>query len=296
MIPRAGHPDQQSSYETRRLWSLWEMMNFRFGAAHRLITNLTTLVSVSSNNMKFVSAAGGYQSPLVLQEKGEEAMADCIQEAKTLGKRASETTRYLRSSHINNAAARLQDWANDDDHEWAELNTRSRALRDAIDIELREHYYYQYQKNKAQKVLSWEEDWKAAIAAFPDCKIDVFCAIDCYGLEHNTAAVFHSMRVLERGLSRLAAEVDLSFDRQQWNTIIEQIEAEIRKLRSIPSSAEKSERLQFLSEAAKEFFYFKDGWRNYVSHNRGIYDEHQAAGVLEHTRAFMNHLATHLSE
>jgi hypothetical protein len=54
--------------------------------------------------------------------------------------------------------------------------------------------------------------------------------------------------------------------------------------------------MQFLSEAAKEFFYFKDGWRNYVAHGRAAYDEHQALGVLEHTRSFMNHLATRLSE
>lgn len=58
----------------------------------------------------------------------------------------------------------------------------------------------------------------------------------------------------------------------------------------------KNERMQFLSEAAKEFFYFKDGWRNYVAHARGTYDEHQAASVLEHTRTFMNHLSTELSD
>jgi len=87
------------------------------------------------------------------------------------------------------------------------------------------------------------------------------------------------------------------FDLQQWNTIIEQIEAKIAELRkSLPRGPEKNERMQFLSEAAKEFFYFKDGWRNHVSHNRGTYDEHQAASVLEHTRSLMNHVATPLSE
>ena len=66
--------------------------------------------------------------------------------------------------------------------------------------------------------------------------------------------------------------------------------------KTLPKGAQRNARLQFLSEAAKEFFYFKDGWRNYVSHNRAAYDEHQAHGVLEHVRAFMNHLATQLSE
>jgi len=95
----------------------------------------------------------------------------------------------------------------------------------------------------------------------------------------------------------LATNVGLTFDLQQWHTILEQIEARIKEERNtLPKGSDKVERLQFLSEAAKEFFYFKDGWRNYVSHNRGTYDEHQALGMLEHTRALMTHLATQLSE
>jgi len=105
------------------------------------------------------------------------------------------------------------------------------------------------------------------------------------------------MLILERGLGALAKDVELTFDVQQWNTIIDQIEKKIRELsQSLSKGISKNERMQFLSEAAKEFFYFKDGWRNYVSHGRGDYDEHQAASVLEHTRAFMNHLSSQLSE
>jgi len=51
-----------------------------------------------------------------------------------------------------------------------------------------------------------------------------------------------------------------------------------------------------LSQAAKEFFYFKDGWRNYVSHNRVTYDEPEAFRTLEHSRAFIVRLATKLKE
>jgi hypothetical protein len=51
-----------------------------------------------------------------------------------------------------------------------------------------------------------------------------------------------------------------------------------------------------LSEAAKEFFYFKDGWRNHVSHAKDKYDGPQAFSVLNHTSAFMKHLSMGLSE
>jgi hypothetical protein len=105
------------------------------------------------------------------------------------------------------------------------------------------------------------------------------------------------MRVLEHGLRALAKDVGKSFDVQNWQNIIDQIESEIRNIgKSLPSGMAKNERLQFLSEAAKEFAYFKDGWRNYVSHNRGTYDEHQARSVMEHVRSFMTTLSSRLSE
>jgi hypothetical protein len=101
------------------------------------------------------------------------------------------------------------------------------------------------------------------------------------------------MQALESGLRSLAADVGLTFDVQQWNAIIEQIASKITDLRkTLPAGAGKNDRTQFLSEAAKEFFYFKDD----VSHGRAAYDEYQALSVLEHTRSFMNHLATRLSE
>jgi hypothetical protein len=105
------------------------------------------------------------------------------------------------------------------------------------------------------------------------------------------------MRVLEHGLRALANDVGLTFDVQNWQNIIDQIEAKIRELgKSLPRGVDKNERLQFLSEAAKEFVYFKDGWRNYVSHSRGTYDKHQARSVMEHVKSFMNTLSTKLTE
>ncbi len=60
--------------------------------------------------------------------------------------------------------------------------------------------------------------------------------------------------------------------------------------------AERDDQLQFWSEAAKEFAYLKDGWRNHVAHARTFHDEHSAMSVLNHARAFMDVLATRLRE
>ena len=91
------------------------------------------------------------------------------------------------------------------------------------------------------------------------------------------------MRVLEHGLRALAKDVGKEFDVQNWQNVIDQIKSEIRALgKTLPSGKAKNERLQFYLRRPREFAYFKDGWRNYVSHNRGTYDEHQARSVMEH--------------
>lgn len=172
-----------------------------------------------------------------------------------------------------------------------------RALREAFKSGLRFKQFYLYPEAKGQACIKAQHHWAKAFEAFPRIKDDALAAVDCYGLGHNTASVFYSMRVVEHGLRALAAGVNVTFDVQQWHTVLNEIESAIRELaEKWPKTATKSEWLGFYSEAAKEFFYFKDGWRNYVSHGGDPYDEHQALSVFEHVRAFMAHLGSRLGE
>jgi hypothetical protein len=173
-----------------------------------------------------------------------------------------------------------------------DISTEMRVLLETVDTGLKNQLVYRYPREKGCVLFKWKDDWAAVTASFPATEEDICAGVDLWAL-----GVFQFMRVLERGLKALASDVCKQFDVQNWQTIIDQIESEIRQLgKTLPSGTPKTERLQFLSEAAKEFVYFKDGWRNYVSHNRGAYDEHQARSVMEHVRAFMTTLASKLSE
>ena len=172
-----------------------------------------------------------------------------------------------------------------------------RVLRETINSSLKNQYIYRYPNDRAAVLQAWNAEWAAAIKSFPSAENDIKAGVDLWALQHNTACAFHFMRVLEHGLRALANDVGKSFDVQNWQNIIEEIEAEIRQLgKNLPRGSEKNERLRFLSEAAKEFVYFKDGWRNYVSHNRANYDQYQARGILEHVKAFMTTLSSKLAE
>ncbi|MDP1555193.1 MAG: hypothetical protein Q8L84_07020 [Hyphomonas sp.] len=179
---------------------------------------------------------------------------------------------------------------------WRRLSTESRVLRETFEAGLQGRLIYRYPAEQARVFERWASDWAPCLASFPSVRADVFAAVDCWALGHGTASVFQCMRVLEHGLAALAEDVGEGMDVDTWHVILDRIEARIRMERSAPRGLEKTERLQFLSEAASAFRYFKDAWRNHVAHGRAVYDEHQARSVLEHTRGFMNLLSSRLTE
>ncbi len=275
------------------------MINFQIGAARDILGEIHLLVTLSANNARVIGHfAGGHKNPVIRADADHQ---QTITETKDGVKKTVKLVRdgfgYLECPHIKNTCNSLERWADAEYPNWEDLRMKAIHLRDAIETELNQYYYYQYPKQKALVLKSWKDDWKSALAAFPGIQADILRATDCYALGHDVASVFYCMRILESGLGAIAADVGLTFDLQQWHNIIDQIESKITTERkTLPKGADRNERLQFLSETAKEFFYFKDGWRNYVSHNRADYDEHQALSVLSHVRAFMNHLSSRLAE
>lgn len=180
---------------------------------------------------------------------------------------------------------------------WRTLGDQAKVLREAIEADLQGQLIYRYQDDRAKIFLTWKADWDPIIQRFPSAAPDVLACVDCYALGYGTASVFHAMRILEYGLAALARDLGIEPGVENWQVIINRIEAEIRHQgQSLPRGTEKTERLEFLSSAAKEFMYFKDGWRNHVSHNRATYDEHQARSAMEHVRNFMKILSSRLSE
>ena len=134
-------------------------------------------------------------------------------------------------------------------------------------------------------------------AYFPLASQELRIAGNCFAASLDTACVFHCMRALEHGLRAVANDVSVTFDIQYWQTVLDEIASKVAALgKTLPRGKNKNERLQFLSEAVSEFRYFKDGWRNYVSHKHVSYGEQQALKVLGHTSSFIDALSLKLTE
>ena len=288
-----------------RLWSFLTMVaNFRFVGVHRLLRDLSILIRVGTKNKDLVARSGiGFNRHQALNNpRAIEAMNDCVMDAGVCVQLATINLKWLKCSHINNAIDRLKFWTEHPPYTWDDLVDRATALRDAIEIELTDYLFYQYPKDKGLKLQELELEWMHAANAFPEIKYDVASATDCYALGHGTASVFHSMRIVERGLRALANQRKIVLPKDKliewatWQDIIKALEKEYKYIgENQTAGAEKDNLLAFYSGALVELNSFKDEYRNLVMHVRKNYDDLQALRVLNNVRSFMERLAEYKS-
>jgi hypothetical protein len=126
---------------------------------------------------------------------------------------------------------------------------------------------------------------------FPSASRDTQQAGSCYATDRNTACVMHLMRVLELGLNALADKLHVRFERREWENVINDLEAEVKKINGPHAGADWRQKQQFYGEAAKDFRYFKNAWRNHAMHAREHYDAPEARMIFDHVKSFMIHLA-----
>lgn len=294
--PSPSQPDRPP----HGLWSLWDMINYQIFGLIGWMKLWEQENRIMSEKLQVLAVLREI-SPEEAQKIHPDAYTVTAADIDRINPFLSYAKRICEQLNLSSMEARVERFQMSMRPHMAKtplgIIGELKTLREALEDDVRFKYFYFYPDDKAKRLLRADADWASAFEKFPSCKDDAKTAVDCYALDHHVACVFHCMMVLEHGLRALATDVGLSFETQQWNTIIEQIESKITDIRKTrAASPEKNERMQFLSEAAKEFFYFKDGWRNYVAHGRSAYDEHQSLSVLEHVRSFMTHLATRLSE
>jgi len=176
--------------------------------------------------------------------------------------------------------------------------TRLGIIRESIIGELASYKFYAISPSLAY--LTENEPLFGGVVAdkFPDASKDIAASGRCLALDEWTACVFHCMRALEQGLRALAAyvgvDMSIALELENWKNVIDRIEKEIRKLEDLPRGNLKTEKIRVCSEAASQFRYFKDAWRNHVAHSRESYDSRNALAVWEHTRDFMRTLAENI--
>lgn len=273
------HPSQPSPH-SHGLWSLWEIM-IRFRAS-----------SYGASLLALGRAA------MLIDAAREAGFADDeAANRRVISQAVDEAAPSVRELPLSPVAKyqfeQLQKRTKEANGQ--ELAILIRELCNGLMVELSSAWFLMIKADQRELYEQRRPVFGEAVGnQFPEASADIAAAGRCYALDEWTACVFHLMRVLEHGLRKLAVDVGLPADamaHENWKNVIDQIEKKIREMEALPKTPEKVARMQMLSAAATQFRYFKDAWRNHVSHAKAAYDNHSGPLVWLHVNAFMQSLA-----
>ena len=306
---------QFDGFRSGRLWSLWDMaINFQiFGLTHLYgLMQQEERLAERDIHIHEVNKAAAHAAndtfPLfamasndaVERAKGLFAYAFQLAKQLELDAVADRVDRFTTQLRLN---ALLPD-ALTTPIQLSDLQAEVRVLREAFEDGLRYKYFWLYPRDRAQLVLRLDADWAPTIAAFKlPVKAEIMDAVDCYGLDKTTAAVFHLMRVAEYGLRALARERKVKLPKGKplewgtWQDLIKEVKASAEIIaKTKRAGAGKDEALAFYNGAVAHFDSFKDKYRNAVSHVRKRYDATEAEQAIRQVRDFMNGLSLKVGE
>jgi hypothetical protein len=83
---------------------------------------------------------------------------------------------------------------------------------------------------------------------------------------------------------------DKPLELAEWQNIPDQADSKIVAMKALPRGTHKDDKLNFYSQVAAQFRYFKDAWRVRVAHARETYEESLALKVFNHTLEFFETL------
>jgi hypothetical protein len=136
-----------------------------------------------------------------------------------------------------------------------------------------------------------------AADAFPSAWRELGHSARCLAFDQSTACVFHAMRAIEFPLQALTVALNVVPSNPNWDTAIRDCEKAIRELGNPPNTRKGwKEDKHFYSEAAVNFRYFKDAYRNHAMHGKVSYERRDAKEIMEHSTSFVQHLSPKLKE
>jgi hypothetical protein len=252
---------------SNRLWSLWDMLR-NYLPIYKIALSLQSLRTTA----------------LLLKDSGLRTLSqDEVERFNALLKAVHQTCLEYGLNYTSDMAKRIID--KPAPKSYADIFLELDHLNGSLIYELEKEAIFSIPP--ARKDYFEQDDLfgPKVAAAFPSCARDIQKAGSCYALEQEDAGVHHLMLVLERGLNALAGKVGVSYQRTNWQPIINEIAL---RLKSLPKGTERD----FYIEVNAQFGFLKDAYRNHSQHaHDDPYDMDKALSILNHVRAFMHELA-----
>jgi hypothetical protein len=178
-----------------------------------------------------------------------------------------------------------------------------RALRGHMEKELNERMVVYVGRLNGAHLALMDHDWGPAFFGFPSMRPEVERGLKCFAYEQFTACVFHMMRVAEQGLRGIAREQriklpkDRPIDEADWGTLTTRLKTALERVNNWPAKkASKKDALGYYTGVHADVVFFKDRYRNIVSHSLTTFDEPDANRVITRVCDFMNTVSSRTDE
>ena len=286
--PLAGHAAKHPVWDSRRLWSLWDMIDFQLGKFLKALDHVKaaeTFLLPTKNSTAFI-------------EPNRKALVrDLICPAGISGGQLQMPTVISRIAKItvmlDEPGTRFNEMAHEVDE-----------LLDAIRHDADQSLFCHYQENRVLHLHLLPVQWSDALRAFPSIKTEAEEGIDCYALGHNTACVFHMARIAEVGLRAIGRERGVKAVRGvvpiewgTWGQVFQAIEPTIEKIRKTkPNGPKKTNALAFYDRILSDLHAIQSLYRDQTMHLRDRYDDGEAQSAMFRVRELMTTLASKLNE
>ncbi|MEO6803459.1 MAG: hypothetical protein ABI197_09485 [Granulicella sp.] len=211
---------------------------------------------------------------------------------------------HLKALNLHVSARELQKsiqkLGKSEDSSYEEFEVEIASLCRVISSELENRKFVYIEADRQHYLARTGFDDLLVSMSFPSAEKDILAAGRCYAYGEPDACMFHAMRALEYILTSLQVKFDVS-DKGQWQTTLEAIEGEIRKIgiskvQGVKKSDEDREAEAYFGKIASQLVHFKNGYRNYVMHGRENYSDRDAKMALDSVEYLFEIASIKLSE
>ncbi len=174
------------------------------------------------------------------------------------------------------------------------------VIRQSLMTELEARVFVPVTPEHAQYYREPMKGWEEVTSRFPETITDVEGASRCYALARYAACVYHTMQVLEHGLLRLGAFMQVNDPKSGFTAVSNALQRVLDKKYQDRTDVER-QHYAFFEQLNGSVQAMKNAWRNKIGHAQGVvilltpdFTPTIAMEIYVATRGFMRRLATDL--
>ncbi len=268
-----------ASPDSRRLWSLWDMLEFQAIAFYDTVTLLREIRAYIDFPKHIKDSTVSVDLPMSKDvcKHGAGRLRDLVDSLKVLGTRLTMI-----------AAARLAKRL-DEDITYQDFGVALAEIDARLRDELSSVILFVMDSDRAKYHRASPPFGTDVPNRFPAVIDDVEGAAKCLALGQGTASVLHLMRVLEVGLKALGQALGIPYA-PSWESYLTQISTRIGAKHKTKGIQWKRDE-KFYRDVSGDLLTIKQAWRNPTMHVGRKYSVDEAEEIFRATRSFMQALA-----